>query len=74
MHRSGTSALTEVLVRAGAWFGPPSLAAQGRPRPLGLVERTDFLALSEAAIGQPQREWAQRRTCRFGRWLGEQYS
>lgn len=51
MHRSGTSALAGVLVRAGAWFGDPALAAGGRPaRPLGLVERKDFLALSEPAL------------------------
>jgi hypothetical protein len=50
MHRSGTTALTEVLVRAGAWFGDAALAAGGRPRPLGLLERTDFLSLTEPAL------------------------
>ncbi|MBV9062549.1 MAG: sulfotransferase [Alphaproteobacteria bacterium] len=51
MHRSGTSALTGTLVNAGAWFGHPALAAGGRPaRPLGLVERKDFLRLTEPAL------------------------
>jgi len=57
MHRSGTSALAEVLVHAGAWFGDPTLAARGRQRPLGLVERTDFLALSEAAMRACDARW-----------------
>ncbi|HSC19611.1 MAG TPA: sulfotransferase [Rhizomicrobium sp.] len=57
MHRSGTSALAEVLVHAGAWFGDPMLAAPGRQRPLGLVERTDFLALSEAAMRACGARW-----------------
>jgi len=50
MHRSGTTALAEVLVQAGAWFGDAALAAGGRPRPLGLLERTDFLSLTEPAL------------------------
>ncbi|MBV9571537.1 MAG: hypothetical protein JO056_09895 [Alphaproteobacteria bacterium] len=51
MHRSGTSALTGTLVEAGAAFGDTALAAGGRPEnPLGLVERTDFMALSERAL------------------------
>src|SRR4051812_48521180 len=51
MHRSGTSALAGTLVRAGAYFGDPALAAGARPqRPLGLAERTDFLALTEPAL------------------------
>lgn len=58
MHRSGTSALTGVLVNAGAWFGDPALAAGGRPaRPLGLVERKDFLALTEPALMALGHSW-----------------
>lgn len=71
MHRSGTSALAEVLVHAGAWFGHPSLAARGRQRPLGLVERTDFLSVSEAAMRACDARWHD--VCGFrGDWESEE--
>ena len=52
MHRSGTSAMAGALVSAGAWLGPEKVVVGAAPkRPLGLAERTDFLGLTEAALG-----------------------
>lgn len=58
MHRSGTSALTEALVAAGAWFGEPAMAAAGTPtRPLGLFERKDFLRLTNTVLAAQGCSW-----------------
>lgn len=58
MHRSGTSALAGALVRAGAWFGRPGLAIEGKRKPpLGLVERRDFVRPNERLLRRHGYEW-----------------
>jgi hypothetical protein len=58
MHRSGTSALTEALVRAGAYFGNPELAIGNRTaNSLGLAERRDVVTLSEQTLRRMGCSW-----------------
>jgi hypothetical protein len=58
MHRSGTSALTEVLVQAGAWFGAPELAIASSEQNLrGFFERTDVRKLTDEALSEQRCSW-----------------
>src|SRR6185312_14798397 len=58
MHRSGTSALTEALVRGGAYFGDPELSIGGRTgNSLGLAERRDVVTLSEQTLRKMGCSW-----------------
>lgn len=59
MHRSGTSALAEVLVRAGAWFTDRRqlIASATAENPLGLVERKDVINLNNHALAAVKCNW-----------------
>ena len=58
MHRSGTSAVANILVEMGAYFGDPEIAiAPNDENPKGFWERTDFRRQTDRALHAVGAEW-----------------
>jgi hypothetical protein len=58
MHRSGTSAIADLLRRMGAYFGPPGIAIPPNfANPRGFCERADVVAQNDALLEAAGAAW-----------------
>lgn len=58
MHRSGTSGVTGLLERAGAWFGPAGIATEANAEnPKGFYERRDVRAVCDELLRGAGADW-----------------
>ena len=58
MHRSGTSAVTSLLVRMGAHFGPAEVEMAARAdNPAGFAERRDVVTINDELLAASGADW-----------------